>query len=98
MSSHVGFPALRLRRLRQTLALRRLVAETRLSAAQLVLPLFVRPGRRIRREVAVMPGVFQLSPDELLSEAARAHQPAFPRCCSSESRRKRTPGQWRLRA
>src|SRR5258707_8215266 len=67
------FPAVRPRRLRQSAALRALVAETRLSADQLVLPLFARPGRKLRREVAAMPGVFQLSPDELLKEAARAH-------------------------
>jgi porphobilinogen synthase len=66
------FPALRPRRLRQSPALRRLVTETRLSAEQLVLPLFVRSGRRLRREVTAMPGVFQLSPDELLKEATRA--------------------------
>ena len=64
------FPAYRPRRLRQSPALRRLVAETRLSAEQLVLPLFVRPGRKLRRGIAAMPGVFQLSPDQLLREAS----------------------------
>jgi porphobilinogen synthase len=67
------FPALRLRRLRQSPVLRRLVAETRLCAEQLVLPLFVRSGRRLRRPVKSMPGVFQLSCDELVREAAAAH-------------------------
>jgi porphobilinogen synthase len=67
------FPSYRPRRLRQSAALRQLVAETRLSAAQLVLPLFVRAGRKLRRPIAAMPGVFQLSPDELVREAARAH-------------------------
>src|SRR5262245_37684292 len=66
------FPALRPRRLRQSPALRALVAETRLSADQLVLPLFARPGRKVRRPVSAMPGVFQLSPDELLKEATQA--------------------------
>jgi porphobilinogen synthase len=66
------FPVNRPRRLRQSPALRRLVAETRLSADQLVLPLFVRAGRKLRRPIAAMPGVFQLSPDELLREAAAA--------------------------
>ena len=80
MSSTVlgQFPALRPRRLRQSSALRRLVAETRLSAEQLVLPLFVRAGRKLRREVSAMPGVFQLSPDELLQTAARAHAGGVP--------------------
>ena len=64
------FPGYRPRRLRQSPALRRLVSETQLSAAQLVLPLFVRAGRKLRRPIAAMPGVFQLSPDELVREAA----------------------------
>ena len=68
------FPAYRPRRLRQSPALRRLVSETQLSAAQFVLPLFVRAGRKLRRPIAAMPGVFQLSPDELVREADRAHQ------------------------
>lgn len=72
------FPILRPRRLRQSPALRALVAETRLSAEQLVLPLFSRPGRKRRREVGSMPGVFQLSPDEILREAARAHDAGVP--------------------
>ncbi|MBU6410898.1 MAG: porphobilinogen synthase [Verrucomicrobia bacterium] len=72
------FPVCRPRRLRQSPALRRLVAETHLAVSQLVLPLFVRPGRRLRRPVAAMPGVFQLSPDELVGEAAAAHALGVP--------------------
>ncbi|MGA2240641.1 MAG: porphobilinogen synthase [Verrucomicrobiota bacterium] len=72
------FPAYRPRRLRQSAALRQLVAETHLSASQLVLPLFVRAGRKICRPIAAMPGVFQLSPDELLREAIRAHMLGVP--------------------
>ena len=49
-----------------------MVTETRLSAEQLVLPLFVRPGQDIRRPVASMPGISQLSPDQALREAIRA--------------------------
>jgi porphobilinogen synthase len=80
MSSHLTgqFPAYRPRRLRQSPALRRLVAETRLSADQLVLPLFVRPGRKLRRPVAAMPEVFQLSPDELLRETSAACEAGVP--------------------
>ena len=55
-----------------------MVSETRLSAAQLVLPLFARSGRRVRRPIAAMPGVFQLSPDELLREATLAHKAGVP--------------------
>lgn len=72
------FPAYRPRRLRQSAAVRRLVSETQLNAAQLVLPLFVRAGRKVRRPIQAMPGVFQLSPDELLKEAARAAEAGVP--------------------
>jgi porphobilinogen synthase len=76
---HVGqFPNYRPRRLRQSAALRKLVCETRLSVEQLVLPLFVRAGKKLRREIAAMPGVFQLSPDELLREVARANALGVP--------------------
>jgi porphobilinogen synthase len=68
------FPVRRLRRLRQTEGLRRLVRETRLSAEQLVLPLFVRHGRGVRQPVSSMPGVFQLSVDELVKEVATAQE------------------------
>lgn len=73
-----SFPARRPRRLRQSAALRRLVSETQLDVSQLVLPLFVRAGRKLRRPIAAMPGVFQLSPDELVREAARAVEAGVP--------------------
>jgi len=72
------FPAYRPRRLRQSPVLRRLVCETQLSANQLVLPLFVRAGRKLRRAIAAMPGVFQLSLDELVREAAQAFEVGVP--------------------
>ena len=72
------FPQYRPRRLRQSAVLRRLVSETRLSADQLILPLFVRSGRKLRRPIAAMPGVFQLSPDELLTEARKAFKAGVP--------------------
>lgn len=58
--------------------MRRLVAETSLNASQLVLPLFARSGKKIRQPVGSMPGVFQLSPDEILSEATLAHSLGVP--------------------
>ena len=61
------------RRLRRTTALRRMVRETRLDAAQLVLPLFVRPGTGVRNPIGSMPGVVQTSVDELLRDAEAAH-------------------------
>lgn len=60
-----------MRRLRATEGLRRLVRETRLSPESLVMPLFVRPGRRVRRPIRSMPGQFQLSPDELVTRCRR---------------------------
>ncbi len=73
-----GFPVYRPRRLRQSPALRRLVAETHLNVEQLVLPLFARFGTKLRRPIEAMPGVFQLSPDEVVREAARAHAVGVP--------------------
>ncbi len=67
-----GFPDYRPRRLRRTAALRRLVRETHLSASQFVLPMFARPGKQTRVPIASMPGVFQLSVDELVRDAAAA--------------------------
>ena len=57
------FPIYRPRRLRRTETLRRMVRETRLSTDNLVLPLFVVPGRGVTQPVASMPGVAQLSVD-----------------------------------
>ena len=67
-----GFPVQRLRRLRGTSALRDFVAETSLKDARFVLPLFARPGKNVRKPVASMPGVFQLSPDEIVRETEAA--------------------------
>jgi porphobilinogen synthase len=72
------FPSYRPRRLRQSAALRRMVRETHLDASGLVLPLFVRSGRKVRRAIDAMPGVFQLSPDEMLREATRAFDAGVP--------------------
>ena len=66
------FPTTRLRRLRYHPAIRRLVRQTQLSAARLVLPLFVRPGKGERRPIASMPGNWQVSPDVLAEEAREA--------------------------
>ena len=66
------YPITRLRRLRQTPALRSLVRETRLEPSALIYPLFLVPGQGIRREISSMPGVFNLSLDEALKEAAEA--------------------------
>ena len=62
------FPTTRLRRLRYNPAVRQLARHTRLSAANLVMPLFVRPGSGVRQEIASMPGNFQFSPELLVEE------------------------------
>lgn len=58
----------RLRRLRMTESLRSLVRETELSPSDLIEPLFIVPGKNVRKEVPSMPGVFQLSIDQAVRE------------------------------
>jgi porphobilinogen synthase len=67
-----GFPIDRPRRLRRTEPLRRLVRETEVRPSDLILPLFVAPGRGVRRPVGSMPGVDQTSVDETLRDAGEA--------------------------
>ncbi|HEX4682540.1 MAG TPA: porphobilinogen synthase [Gemmatimonadaceae bacterium] len=67
-----SYPSYRPRRLRRTEPLRRLIRETSLQPSQLVLPLFVRPGQGVRTSVDAMPGVFQTSLDEMLTDAREA--------------------------
>src|SRR6266404_3187585 len=74
----MAFPVHRMRRLRASTGLRNLVRETRLSPANLVYPLFVCPGKGIRKEVRSMPGVFNLSVDECLKEAQQAKSLGIP--------------------
>src|SRR5512133_2351021 len=68
------FPQERPRRLRRNEALRRLVRETALAPDDLVWPLFVVPGQKVRNPVKSMPGVFQLSVDELVAEAEQGYE------------------------
>jgi porphobilinogen synthase len=68
----MGFPETRMRRLRRSEGLRALVRETTLEPGDLIYPLFLCPGEGIRREVSSMPGVFNLSIDEAVREAADA--------------------------
>ena len=67
------FPVHRMRRLRGSEAMRSLVRETRLAPSQFILPLFACPGEGVRKEIAAMPGNFQLSVDELVRECEKAH-------------------------
>ncbi len=70
--SSAQFPIRRMRRLRRTAALRRLVAETHVVPSQLVWPQFVVHGEGVRRPIATLPGVAQLSVDQLVQDAERA--------------------------
>ena len=70
--SAAQFPIRRMRRLRRSAALRRLVQETHIAPAQLVWPLFVTHGKAQRRPVSSLPGVDQISVDELVKDAERA--------------------------
>ncbi len=72
MNPTPGFPTSRPRRLRHNPLVRDLVRETTLAASDFIFPLFVRPGRGIKKEIASMPGNFQLSPDRLVEEVGSA--------------------------
>jgi len=68
----MSFPVTRMRRLRRTDSLRALVRETAVTPGDLIYPLFLCPGKGVRREIASMPGVFNLSIDEAVREAEEA--------------------------
>jgi len=74
------FPDYRPRRLRRNESFRRMIRETSLSVDQLIYPMFVVFGKGVRRPIASMPGIFQLSIDELIKEAREVlslHIPAI---------------------
>ncbi|MFP4528126.1 MAG: porphobilinogen synthase [Candidatus Kapaibacterium sp.] len=68
----------RFRRLRRNPVIRRMVRETTLAKSDLIYPMFVCPGKRVKNEVKSMPGVFQLSIDNLISECVEVHQLGIP--------------------
>jgi len=74
----MAFPETRLRRLRRTGTLRRMVRETRMGPEDLILPLFVRPGEGVARPVGSMPGVFQHSVDRMVEAAGEAWEAGVP--------------------
>ncbi len=76
-TSRLALPR-RPRRLRRSEAIRSLVRETRLTPDCFIYPLFVCEGEGVRREVGSMPGVFQLSVDEVVKEAAAARAEGVP--------------------
>jgi len=66
------------RRLRRRESLRAMVRESRLARENLILPFFACPGEGVRREVSSMPGVYNLSTDEIAREAAQAFDLGIP--------------------
>ncbi|HYM37508.1 MAG TPA: porphobilinogen synthase [Nitrospiraceae bacterium] len=74
----MAFPRHRLRRLRQSEPLRRLVRETRLAVADLIYPMFVTVGKGRRDEIASLPGQYRLSVDLLIKEAADVKMLGIP--------------------
>ena len=66
----MDFPDVRMRRMRRTETLRRMVRETRLSVDNLIAPLFVRPGSGVREPINSMPGVDRMSADTAAAECA----------------------------
>ena len=68
------YPEIRPRRLRRTAAMRRLVSETRVDPAELVVPMFVKEGLTEPRAIASLPGVLQHSRDSLRKAAVEAVQ------------------------
>jgi len=74
----MSFPKTRLRRLRRTPTIRRMVRETRLSPDNLILPLFVCPGREVFKPVESMPGVAQMSVDRVARQAHETFAAGVP--------------------
>jgi len=74
----MNFPDYRPRRMRKNENLRRLIRETRLAADNLLYPLFVVPGKGVKKPIASMPGVFQMSADVLVQEVREAREAGLP--------------------
>ncbi|HXW34258.1 MAG TPA: porphobilinogen synthase, partial [Acidimicrobiales bacterium] len=77
-SGHGAFPSRRMRRLRTTPALRRLVAETTLSVDDLVAPLFVNEGAEEPRPIPSLPGQSQHTISSLVTEVKRLSSLGVP--------------------
>ena len=73
-----SYPLNRLRRLRESPAMRRMTRETRLSVDDFVYPIFVTHGRDVRNEIGPMPGMYQLSLDQLIAEVGEVSELGIP--------------------
>ncbi|MCP4610255.1 MAG: porphobilinogen synthase [Planctomycetes bacterium] len=74
----MGFPKIRMRRLRSSNAMRRLVRTTTLGIDDLVYPLFVRDGSGIKEPIKSMDGCFHFSPDTIAAEAVEVASLGIP--------------------
>jgi porphobilinogen synthase len=72
------FPVSRLRRLRMTETFRSMVRETRLGSDDFIFPLFVVPGTNVKKEISSMPGVYQMSVDNIVRECAEVRSLGIP--------------------
>ena len=72
------FPDYRPRRLRKNENFRRMIRETKLSVDNLIYPLFVVPGTKVKKPITSMPGNFQMSVDHIVREAARMKTLGIP--------------------
>ena len=73
-----NFPVKRLRRLRYNPTLRNMIRETSLTRNDLIYPLFVVPGQKVKKEVLSMPGVFQMSVDVIAEECKEIEDIGIP--------------------
>ncbi len=74
----MAYPIHRLRRLRKSEPLRRIVRETKLQVQDLIAPIFICDGTKVRNEIPSMPGVYQLSVDAVVEEAKQLQQLGIP--------------------
>lgn len=74
----MNYPTARLRRLRKTASMRKLVTETRLSVSDFVYPLFVRPGQAVKEPIPAMADCFHFSPDSAAVEARQIAAMGIP--------------------
>ena len=72
------FSEMRLRRLRENENLRRLVRETHMSVDHLLYPIFVVPGNNVRQEISSLPGIYQLSVDQVIREVQEVAELRIP--------------------
>ncbi len=74
----MGFPTIRMRRMRRTESVRRMVRETRLSVDDLIAPLFVCSGENVREPIGSMPGVARMSRDAVARECEELFELGIP--------------------